>query len=761
MHQPTRALRRALRRATAVAVGAALAVAGSAASTSPAVDPADAAARPPAPASAATDPAPDPATATATVDPPRAPGGSPRDAATASGAAATARPAGVARPSGTAEASGTGAARTPTASRPLPAPGPAPVVPPSPAPSPGPVVGGDSPAVDPSQQPAAAAVVAADGFGRSVARGWGTAEVGGRWSVLGSPSAFSVAGGVGRMTIPRAGAGLGALLGDVRSDATDLTVRVATPRLADGGGAFVSLVGRRVGADDYRAKVKIAPSGAVTLYLNRLAGGERTLGAITVPGVSYAPGDALRIRLTVTGTSPTTLQAKVWEDGRAEPAGWQLTATDATPGLQVAGGAGVVSYLSASSTSAPLVVVVDDLRATTLEAPLPEENRPPAPGFTSTVGGLTATFDASTTTDVDGTVALYGWDFGDGALGTGVAPSHTYRTAGTYSVTLTATDDDGDAASVTRAVTVGGPPPVDEPPVARLVVTVDGLAVTLDGSSSTDADGSVTGYAWELGDGATASGATATHTYAAVGEYTIMLVVTDDDGLQASASEVVVLTGGPAPAGEVARDDFARDVAEGWGPATTGGAWALTGPASAFSVAGGEGRMTLARPGAGAGAYLGAVSAGTDAQVRFAATPVADGGGTFVSLVGRRVESGDYRGKVRVAADGTATVYLTRTDAGTETTLAVSGVDGLRLSEGGAARMRLQVTGTAPTTLRVRAWADGVPEPAVWQLTATDATPALQQAGGLGLVGYVSGSASTTPVVLSFDELVASGSTAP
>ncbi|KGM09339.1 PKD domain-containing protein, partial [Cellulomonas carbonis] len=598
----------------------------------------------------------------------------------------------------------------------------------------------------------AATAFAADAFGRSLGRGWGTADVGGAWALVGPSSSFSVAAGAGRMTLPRAGAGLTATL-PVSSTSTDLTARIAPARLADGGGLFASLLGRRVGTADYRAKVKVAPSGAVTLYLNRAAGAETTLGAITVPGVRFTPGDALRVRLTVTGTSPTTLQARAWEDGNPEPTGWQLTAADATPALQTAGGVGVMTYLSASSASAPLVVTVDDVLATPVDGPPPVLNEPPAPAFVSTVDGLTAAFDATGTTDTDGTVVLHGWDFGDGTLGTGATPTHAYAAPGTYSVTLTATDDDGDAASVTHPVTVGGPPPTQEAPVAAFDAVVDGLDVEVDGSSSTDADGSVAGWEWDFGDGSTASGRTASHTYAVPGEYTIMLVTTDDDGLSSSASQVVLVDEAPVPAREVAQDDFARDVVGGWGSAPTGGAWTLAGPASAFSTADGQGRMTLARPGSGVAASLGVSALDTDVRVTVAATPVADGGGTYVSVAGRRTAAGDQRAKVRVGADGAVTLQLTSVSGGSETSLAGARVPGLVVAAGERLHVRLQLTGTAPTTLRARVWAEGTHEPTSWQVTATDAATALQQAGGVALVAYVSGSATTTPVVVAFDDL--------
>ncbi len=86
-------------------------------------------------------------------------------------------------------------------------------------------------------------------------------------------------------------------------------------------------------------------------------------------------------------------------------------------------------------------------------------NTPPTASFTSSCTNLSCDFNAAASTDADGTIASYAWDFGDGTpAGSGVSPSHTYATANTYTVQLTVTDDDGATASTTRSVTVTAPP---------------------------------------------------------------------------------------------------------------------------------------------------------------------------------------------------------------------------------------------------------------------------------------------------------------
>jgi PKD repeat protein len=79
-------------------------------------------------------------------------------------------------------------------------------------------------------------------------------------------------------------------------------------------------------------------------------------------------------------------------------------------------------------------------------------NVAPTAAFGSSCTGLTCSFDASASSDSDGTIATYTWDFGDGTSGTGKAPSHTYTAGGTFSVKLTVTDNDGATDSVTHSV---------------------------------------------------------------------------------------------------------------------------------------------------------------------------------------------------------------------------------------------------------------------------------------------------------------------
>jgi PKD repeat protein len=81
-------------------------------------------------------------------------------------------------------------------------------------------------------------------------------------------------------------------------------------------------------------------------------------------------------------------------------------------------------------------------------------NVPPIASFTANCANLTCSFDAGASNDPDGSIVSYYWDFGDGASSSGLSPSHVFA-AGSFSVTLTVTDDSGASGSLTQAVSAG------------------------------------------------------------------------------------------------------------------------------------------------------------------------------------------------------------------------------------------------------------------------------------------------------------------
>ncbi|WP_158657583.1 PKD domain-containing protein, partial [Blastococcus saxobsidens] len=281
----------------------------------------------------------------------------------------------------------------------------------------------------------------------------------------------------------------------------------------------------------------------------------------------------------------------------------------------------------------------------------------------------------------------------------------------------------------------------DAAPTAAFTSVVDGLAVAVDGSSSADAEGPVASYAWDFGDGGTASGARASHTYASAGEYPVTLTVTDSAGSTGRVTRQVAVTG-PAPAdGLVAADAFDREVTGGWGPADLGGNWTVFGAVVGATVTGGTGVLSAA-----VGAFLGAelpVAAedlAVQADVRLDAA--ATGGGSYVRLISRHVGATRYELRLRYSATGSVTANLLAVVNEVGTVL-----DSYRVAEsyvpGTVLTARFETAGSGTTALRASIWAAGSEQPAEWQLEATDTTAALQRPGAVRVNLYNSTSATS------------------
>jgi len=197
---------------------------------------------------------------------------------------------------------------------------------------------------------------------------------------------------------------------------------------------------------------------------------------------------------------------------------------------------------------------------TMIEVQVEPPNTPPTALFTVTpvaaVVGEPVRFDASVSQDPDGNVVACTWDFGDGATADSLQTDHAYATEGTYSVNLTVTDDDGASASATQFVLVagrGGAPVASFTPSSAAIDA--GGHVQFDASASYAPGGEIVAYAWQFGDGGSATGKVVTHTYDTAGTYTVTLTVTGDLGATAIGSGTVYVGIDP-PAGETITRSF-------------------------------------------------------------------------------------------------------------------------------------------------------------------------------------------------------------
>lgn len=165
----------------------------------------------------------------------------------------------------------------------------------------------------------------------------------------------------------------------------------------------------------------------------------------------------------------------------------------------------------------------------TISAVTPPENEPPVADpngpYTGTEGQQ-VTFDGSASTDPDGTIVSYDWDFGDLSTGTGVNPSHTYAQNGTYTVTLTVTDDDGATDTDTTTATIA-----DTEPTADFsgTPTTGAPPLSVSFTDESTAYDNIVSWSWTFGDGETSTDQNPTHTYDTEGTYTVTLTISEAD----------------------------------------------------------------------------------------------------------------------------------------------------------------------------------------------------------------------------------------
>ncbi len=189
------------------------------------------------------------------------------------------------------------------------------------------------------------------------------------------------------------------------------------------------------------------------------------------------------------------------------------------------------------------LTVTDDYKKTgSATVTISIENRAPVADAranpTSGSDPLIVNFDGSQSSDPDGTIRSFHWNFGDGTWERIASPTHQYRNLGSYTAVLTVTDDMGLTAQDKVIISVG-----NEPPVAHVAISPQKgtrpLSVTLDGLQSYDPDDSDLIYVWDFGDGTSGNGATTGHTYLRDGIYHISLLVIDPHGVSSAAHSTI------------------------------------------------------------------------------------------------------------------------------------------------------------------------------------------------------------------------------
>jgi PKD repeat protein len=182
-------------------------------------------------------------------------------------------------------------------------------------------------------------------------------------------------------------------------------------------------------------------------------------------------------------------------------------------------------------------------------------DRSPVASFTesttSSLTGVSISFDATASSDPDGTIASYSWNFGDGNAGTGVTTSHSYAAAGSYTVTLTVTDNSGstNTAQSTKTISqaINIPPTVTFTEDKTTAKTGETITLTI---TASDPDDTVASISVDWGDGKIdtlpGTATTATHSYTSTGNapnktFTVTVTATDSRGANGTSAPATKL----------------------------------------------------------------------------------------------------------------------------------------------------------------------------------------------------------------------------
>jgi len=203
---------------------------------------------------------------------------------------------------------------------------------------------------------------------------------------------------------------------------------------------------------------------------------------------------------------------------------------------------GISSGFPGAAASAPQM---GEFFVTSTSTPLP-----PTAVLTVTpssgIAPLTVTADSSGSSDPNGTIVSRTIDFGDGSTpATSVTASHSYKSVGSYTVTLTVKDNTSLTGTAKKTVSVTA---ADVAPTAVLTVSpqsgVAPLAVSADSSGSSDPDGTIVSRKINFGDGTVVTTSAASHTYGNAGSYIVTLSVTDNAGLVSTTTKTVTVSSG-------------------------------------------------------------------------------------------------------------------------------------------------------------------------------------------------------------------------
>lgn len=193
-------------------------------------------------------------------------------------------------------------------------------------------------------------LIVQDTFDRTLTDTWGSAPLGGAYSLGGVAARYSVADGKGLIAAAAGGNEI-AYLNAISSTNTHVRAAVSSNTGYLGGVQSFTVGARATAAGIYQARVRIE-DGLLRLYVLR---DETTLASSTTITHTYVAGQVIWLDVRAIGTGPTTISAKMWVEGTSEPTSYQRVATDSTAGMQVAGAVTLRAAISGSPSITPIM----------------------------------------------------------------------------------------------------------------------------------------------------------------------------------------------------------------------------------------------------------------------------------------------------------------------------------------------------------------------------------------------------------------------
>ncbi len=192
-------------------------------------------------------------------------------------------------------------------------------------------------------------VLVSDDFGRSIASGWGSADVGGAWLVFNPESSgVSVGAGHGDIAMSTTTAYADCHVVSTTALDTETSAIVSFDHVPTSGSYTVTISARWVAnGTDYRIHLDVLANGSLDVYIDRATGSGYSDIEDGTSAIIVTAGAGLALSLRATGASPTTLCGKLWLAGSAAPSACTVSTQDSTPQLQVPG----ISYIDTYDTN--------------------------------------------------------------------------------------------------------------------------------------------------------------------------------------------------------------------------------------------------------------------------------------------------------------------------------------------------------------------------------------------------------------------------